>query len=421
MRILHTSDWHLGQHLMSKDRKKEHEKFLDWLIAYLKDNTVDVLIVAGDIFDTGTPPNYALKLYYNFLQKVSETPCRKIIIIGGNHDSVSNLNAPKELLKLFNIHVVGGIDTNGEGATNDDIIVVKNSEKIPIGIVCIVPFLRERDVRKSLPGESYEEKSLALLGGIKHHYHQIKERALAIRNNLPESQKNIPIISTGHLFTAGGKISDGIRDIYVGSLSHFHASFFPSEFRYIALGHLHKPQKVSGLEHIRYSGSPIPLSFSETGTSKEILSITFEENAPEAKPPEIVKIPIPEFQKLMCIKGDLDGISKEMGKLSMNNSRDTIWIEIQHDSDVWEPDIRNKIMGIAEGLPVEILAIKNVKNQTPGTLSQTVKRETLHELSPFEVFQKRLLSESVQIDSEDEAALIQAYNEIMNRINETET
>ncbi len=106
MRILHTSDWHLGQNLMFKERKNEHEKFLAWLIQFIKDNKIDVLIVAGDIFDTGTPPNYALKLYYNFLRQLPESGCLASVIIGGNHDSVSNLHTAEELLKFFNVHII---------------------------------------------------------------------------------------------------------------------------------------------------------------------------------------------------------------------------------------------------------------------------------------------------------------------------
>ncbi len=137
MRILHTSDWHLGHYLMSKDRRREHALFLNWLVDALKDNNIDALIVSGDIFESGTPPNYALEMYYNFLVQVSTTGCNQVVIVGGNHDSPSTLNAPKQLLKHLHVNVIGNISEN----ILNDIVVVRDKDGNPTCIICGVPFL----------------------------------------------------------------------------------------------------------------------------------------------------------------------------------------------------------------------------------------------------------------------------------------
>ncbi len=415
MRILHTSDWHLGQHLMANDRKLEHEKFLNWLIDYLSNNPIDVLIVAGDIFDSGTPPNYALRLYYDFLHRIRDTQCSQVLIIGGNHDSVSNLHAPRELLKLFNIQVIGGISGEINKHHEDEIVVVKDAADLPIGIICAVPFLRDRDIRRSMPGETYEEKSRALLEGVKRHYQEVKNRAIQLRDHLTGDTRKIPLIATGHLFASGGQISDGIRDIYVGSLSEIDASSFPDEFDYVALGHLHKPQKVGGCEHIRYSGSPIPLSFSEVGAKKQVFVVSFDVVGGAECYPQIEAVDVPEFQKLCCVRGNLEGIAEKLKNLTDSDNQGKIWIEVQVDSDTWLPEIRNTIMELAEDIPVDILAIKNMRNDAPRHLMQTERRETLQDLSLLDVFEKCLSTED-QMDEKDKQDLRQAFNTIVNAV-----
>ena len=109
MRILHTADWHLGKRLEQSERTDEHQAFLDWLILTLQTENIDVLIVAGDVFDTGSPSNTAFEQYYGFLRRVKDTSCREVIIIGGNHDSISTLNAPSTLIKYFNVNIIGGV------------------------------------------------------------------------------------------------------------------------------------------------------------------------------------------------------------------------------------------------------------------------------------------------------------------------
>src|SRR6478735_2806017 len=198
MKVLHTSDWHLGKRLLHHERTEEHQHFLDWLLQVIRLEKVDVLLVAGDVFDTGAPSNAALKQYYDFLRALHQTGCQHVIITGGNHDSIATLNAPKELLKFFNIHVIGGVPEN----VLDEIIPVKNAAGKVELVVCAVPFLRDKDIRLSIAGETAEEREQRIKDGICNHY---KELVPLIENY---KLAGIPVIATGHLFAAASSTSD---------------------------------------------------------------------------------------------------------------------------------------------------------------------------------------------------------------------
>ncbi len=393
---------------MYKDRKKEHEGFLDWLLELIIKEAADVLIVAGDIFDTISPPNYALKMYYSFLGHVSLKTSCTVIIIGGNHDSVSTLNAPKNVLEVLNVHVIGGISAD----ISDEIIIINNSSGKPSGIICPVPFLRDRDIRKSLPGENYQEKSRALIDGIKNHYDLVKDAAVQKRKELGDP--TIPIIATGHLFTAGGNFKDdeGIREIHVGSLGKFTASAFPDEFDYIALGHLHRPQKIEGNGHIRYSGAPIPLSFSEAGNKKQIVCVEFGQ---DSEKPEITTLAIPEFQKIRTVKGSLDQVVSKLKGMRQEDPDDSIWVEVSVIEEVWKPDIEITLNELADELALDILAIKNLESIKDRRLKKANPTDTLDHFTPEIVFQKRLEKETgIEEDLKEE--LTQAFNEIWHSV-----
>jgi exonuclease SbcD len=409
MKILHTSDWHLGQHLISKDRRREHDLFLDWLTGIIKDEQIDILLVAGDIFDSGTPPNYALERYYNFLTRVAtETECRQVVIIGGNHDSPATINAPRQVLKCLRIHVVGSI---GEKPA-ENVIVVRDEEGVARCIICCVPFLRDRDIRSSVPGESYDEKSKALLEGIKSYYRQMKDVALIKAQALSTDGSVIPVVATGHLFAAGGQATEGVRDIYVGSLGQVHASYFPEEFAYVALGHLHKPQKVADLDQIRYSGSPIPFSFSEAGDPKEVVIVKFDDQSARMTTASVV---VPVFQDLRCIRGNLDEILSALQSMESPQNSATIWVEIQLDSRQWSPDLINRINETVADRPIEVLAVKYLQGAHTRRLTRGRKMPTLEQLTPQEVFEKRIAEEE-KLEPAQANDLQQAFVEIINSV-----
>jgi len=380
IKVLHTADWHLGKRLEQCERTDEHQHFLDWLVETLSAQKVDVLIVAGDIFDTGNPSNTALKQYYNFLWQASETCCRNVVIIGGNHDSVATLDAPKELLRIFNVHVVGGVpDECGE-----QIITIKNKEEKIELVVCAVPFLRDKDVRRSVAGETTAEQEGRLKRGISDHYHQFKKHIGIYKQN------KIPVIATGHLYTSGGTSSDSENEIYVGNLGRISGDQFPAEFDYVALGHLHRPQVVNAMEHIRYSGSPIPLSFSEAGDCKVVVLLEFENE----KLLKIEQIMIPPCRKLYRIKGNLETVKAKLELIHDDKMKLPQWIEIQLETEAIVHNLQEQLNHLIrdkhfiEQLFIRQNAIRKAKNLD----EQTQEILSLNDLDPRSVFKKKIES-----------------------------
>ncbi|MFT5498364.1 MAG: exonuclease SbcD, partial [Kiritimatiellia bacterium] len=150
MRILHTADWHLGKLLMNRSRQAEHAAFLNWLLDTIRTEQVDALIVAGDIFDTGTPPNYALELFFDFCARLGDAGCQAVFT-GGNHDSPATLRAPSAMLRRLGITLIGDVPAD----LNDAVVQLKDRSGAPGALLCAIPFIRDGEARRSAPGESY--------------------------------------------------------------------------------------------------------------------------------------------------------------------------------------------------------------------------------------------------------------------------
>jgi len=393
MRILHTSDWHLGQFFINKSRLAEHQKFIKWLLEQVKEKNVDALIIAGDIFDTGSPPSYARELYNQFVIGMNQLGCQ-LIILAGNHDSVSTLNESKEILAQLNTRVIAAASEDLE----EQVIELNNKQGIPAAILCAIPYLRPRDVVKSQLDESAEKKQQALGQAISQHYQGVFELAKKRRSAL---KKSVPIIATGHLTAMGVKSSDSVRDIYIGNLEAFPASDFPAA-DYIALGHIHRPQIVAKSEHIRYCGSPIPLSFDELGSEKQVLLVDFENGELSAITPQS----IPLFQPMKVIKGDLESIEQQLQALEKlelgDNKKDTelpTWLSIEVETQDYLNDLQQRIQVFTESMNVEVLQLRRARKQQQIRIERDDK-EVLAELSPEDVFDRRLASESFISDSE---------------------
>ncbi len=373
MKILHTSDWHLGQSFMGKSREEEHQAFLTWLLELIEKEDISVLIVAGDIFDTGTPPNYALELYYNFLTKLSHSLCENIIITAGNHDSIATLKAPKQLLKALNIHII----TSGD-EDEDEIIPIYKQEKLE-AIVCAVPFLRDFVVRKSLGSQTVNDKESSLTRGIKEHYNSVYKEALEVAK-----ENNVPIIATGHLTTVGSKTSESEREIYIGGTLDISSDFLSKMFDYVALGHLHINQKV-GSEHIRYSGSPVPLSFSEASSQKKVNIITFKGEFPTVR-----EVNIPLYRSLLVFHGNTSEI---LDKLQDVKDKDS-WIEVHINDE--NPFYANQIIREkAQELGLILLAVKIDKSEQ-ALHKKDFNVMSLDELTPLDLFEKRMEKDELQ-------------------------
>ncbi|EIC84453.1 exonuclease subunit SbcD [Serratia sp. M24T3] len=380
MRLIHTSDWHLGQYFFTKSRAPEHQAFLDWLIGQVEQHQVDAVIVAGDIFDTGSPPSYARELYNRFVVNLQQTGCQ-LIVLAGNHDSVATLNESRELLSCLNTQVIA---TVGEDISRQ-VITLKNREGQPGAILCAIPFLRPRDLLASQAGQSGSEKQLALQEAIAGHYSALYQAACDHRQHLGVA---VPIIATGHLTTVGVTTSDSVRDIYIGTLDAFPAQAFPP-VDYVALGHIHKAQKIAKTEHIRYSGSPIPLSFDEASNEKSVYLLDYTADQLNS----IETLAIPRSQPMEIIKGTLAEIEKQLQCYEKNQETLPVWLDIEVATQDYLSDIQRRIQQLTDPLPVEVVLLRRSKEQRLSGLLQQEK-ETLKELSVSEVFERRLAQEN---------------------------
>ena len=499
--ILHTSDWHLGRRLYGRLRYDEFSAFLSWLQDTISAQQVDVLIVAGDIFDTMTPSNKAQALYYEFLGKVSKSCCQHVVIVAGTHDSPTFLDAPSNVLKFLNVHVVGTACED----LNDEVMVLDDADGTPHCIIAAVPYLRDRDVRSSSAGESAQSKDANVIAGICAHYDEVAKIANAKQAELLKSHKrHIPIIATGHLFAAGGTTTDddGVRELYVGSLGKVSADMFSESFDYVALGHLHVPQRVGGRETLRYSGSPIAMGFGEARQQKQILLVQFgtaandfedkvlvdpietsltpikqvtkkavvqtsefmddlfgfDESAASAesrkveaesstqidaiqhsdstfhimptlnaqllhhdkeRQMQVISMPIPKFQKLAQVSGDFETINQKVDKvIEALSDTESVWLEIIYTGDEVVSELRESIQAMVEGLPCEVLKIKNTCTYNK-VLNQQQISETLQDLNEQEVFERCLATHN--IPDEQRLTLREAYGQIVYDLHHIDT
>ncbi|HGN0025641.1 TPA: exonuclease subunit SbcD [Proteus mirabilis] len=400
MRIIHTSDWHLGQYFFTKTRAQEHQQFLDWLLEQIREQQVDAVIVAGDIFDTGSPPSYARELYNRFVVAIRDTQCQ-LIILGGNHDSVATLNESKSLLACLNTTVIANVHTETPQAP----IILYQKNHTPGALLCAIPYLRPRDMINSKSGQSGAEKQGALKEAIADYYQRQYQAALDLREQL---NVNIPIIATGHLTTIGASVSDSVREIYIGTLEAFNATLFPP-FDYIALGHIHRPQRVNKSGHIRYSGSPIPLSFDESAQQKSVCLIDFEQD----KLAEMTLLPIPEFQLLRTLSGSLQEIATQLETLAAqyNETDTTIWLDIEVSTQDYLSDIQTRIQALTQSPLFEVIVLRRARKQRQALMQND--KETLTELTVYDVFERRLAQHQFET-AEDKTRLITLFKQAVD-------
>lgn len=392
MKLLHTSDWHLGQNFMGKSRLEEHESFLAWLLETIKQDTINLLIVSGDIFDTGTPPNYALELYYNFLKALAEIETlHSTIIVAGNHDSVATLKAPKQLLEVLNVHVV----TSGDEDENEVISILEDNELK--AIVCAVPYLRDAVIRETIGGETIIQKEQMANRGIKAYYENTYHKALALKAN-----RDIPLIATGHLTTLGMSASESERKIYIGGTLDIGGEYLGKMFDYVALGHLHINQTV-GVNHVRYSGSPIPLSFSESNNRHRVNVVTLKEEV------TVEELTVPLYRKLLVLRGNQKEIEQKLEAVEDQNC----WIEVHLNDE--NPMFANQVIRTLAGeLGLTLLAVKIEKSEKELEAKE-MRAMSLDDLSVEEVFKKRLELEVLE-SPKFKAELLDNFKKILEKV-----
>lgn len=383
MHLLHTSDWHLGQNFMGKSRQAEHLALIDWLLARVDEHAIDAVLIAGDLFDTGTPPSYARELYNKLVLRLDAVQV-PLVLLGGNHDAVATLEESCDLFARLGTRVVARAL-----APEKHVHVLKDRSGEEACLLGALPFLRPRDLIGSQGGQSAADKEQALQNAIRTHYGAVYAALLAAQENREKTQgRRLPIVMTGHLTTVGAQMSDSVRDIYVGSLAAFSAQAFPPA-DYIALGHIHRPQRVA--PHIRYSGSPLALGFDESRQQKEMLMVELDADGLR----EITPLPVPYFQPLFSLRGRLDELAAAIGAAAAHGSSERpAWLEITVEGEDYLADLPSRLADLTAGWPLEILCIRRARSRQAQALAP-IRQERLDELTPAEVFARRLAAENL--------------------------
>ncbi|MBH8569777.1 exonuclease SbcCD subunit D C-terminal domain-containing protein [Microvirga sp. STS02] len=410
MRVLHTADWHLGQHFLTgQERTTEQQAFLDWLLLTVQAQAIEVLVIAGDIFDTQTPSYTAQELYYTFLVKMQATGCRDIVVVGGNHDSPTMLNASRRLLRQLRIHVVGGVPTDA----TEQILHLSAANGRPGLVVCAVPFLRDRDIRLAVAGETPDDRQLRIRQSIAGHYAALADHESVVR----QREHDVPVLATGHLYAAGGEAREGAeRDVHIGGLGLIGAEHFPAAFDYVALGHLHRPQVVGGRAHIRYSGSPVPLSFTEADDKQQVLLLEFS----GAGAPAITSLPVPVTRRLQRFHGTLEEVEADI--LAFDNSAFPLvaWADVLVRSDETPAEVQRRVQAVLQLQKAQVLAPRGVRHQrateAADLAESTIPLALLHELTVDEVFSRRVAS----LPPERAAALAATFGELRQLLAEAD-
>ncbi|PWB31498.1 exonuclease SbcCD subunit D [Pseudomonas sp. SDI] len=349
MRLFHTSDWHLGQTLHGQERDFEHACFLDWLLSQLNLRQPDALLIAGDIFDTVNPPVKAQERLYDFIVQAHEQqPKLTIVMIAGNHDSGSRIELPAALMRRLRTHAIGRVQWLDDGVLDSErlLIPLTNSKGKTCAWCLALPFLRPAEVTGAALGDDY-------LRGIA----QVHERLIAAaveRRNAGQA-----LIAVSHAHLAGGSVSeDSERSLIIGNAEALPASLFSKDIDYVALGHLHKPQRVNREERIRYSGSPIPLSFSEIDYKHQILEVEFDGANLASIEPRLVPRAV-HLQRLG--PAPLTEVLEQLAELPvvdlLEDPQRQPWLEVRVRLDEPQPDLRLQIEAALNGKAVRLVRI----------------------------------------------------------------
>ncbi|MHA7114778.1 exonuclease SbcCD subunit D C-terminal domain-containing protein [Pseudomonas promysalinigenes] len=349
MRLFHTSDWHLGQSLHGQERDFEHACFLDWLLGQLHLRQPDALLIAGDIFDTVNPPVKAQERLYDFIVQAHEQqPKLQIVMIAGNHDSGSRIELPAALMRRLRTHALGRVQWLDEGQLDADrlLIPLANSRGKVAAWCLALPFLRPAEVTGPQLGDDY-------LQGITQVHQQLIGAAQKKR------KKDQALIAISHAHMAGGAVSeDSERSLIIGNAEALPTKLFDKSISYVALGHLHKPQKVNREDRIRYSGSPIPLSFAEISYPHQVLEVEFQGS-------ELVSVEARLVPRAVALQrvgpAPLGELLEQLAELPVIDLLDDPnrqpWLEVRVRLDEPQPDLRQQIEGALHGKAVRLVRI----------------------------------------------------------------
>ena len=377
MRLLHTSDWHLGQTLHQFDRSHEHDRFLDWLVETLVAESVDALVIAGDVFDNSNPPASAQARFYHFLSEARRRlPGIDIVIAAGNHDSPGRLEAPAPLLALFGATVIGAV---ARGALDlARLVVPLHGRDGAVAAWCIaMPFLRTSDV-PTIDGAPNPYQA-----GITALYRAAFDFAAAKR------QPGQAIVALGHCHLTGGQVSeDSERSIVIGGAEALSASTFDAAIAYVALGHLHFAQTVGRDETRRYSGSPLPMSFAEIDYPHQVVLVDLDGESVG----EIRALRVPRAVDLLRIPAQPAPIAEvlaALGALALPERDPSAWpyLQVRVLLTQPEPGLRALIEAAIEGQPLRLARIEtSYKGQAASVAPPAISIDDLNALTPADFF-----------------------------------
>lgn len=392
MKILHTADWHIGQLFHEYDRSYEHGQFLNWLVETLTENTVDVLLISGDVYDISNPSANSVRLFYTFLNQATfRNPALQIIITAGNHDSPSRLESPKPLLESSNIHIIGLVqkDENGLIDYGKLLVPLKNKEGNTAAWCLAVPFLRMGDYPS--PSDNKKEKPYKYSDGVAALYREAYQHALTVK------PPDLPIIALGHLHAQHAEITDldNTERQIMGGVECISTAAFHKDIRYVALGHIHKAQKLGGKNNIRYAGSPLPLSFSEINYKHQV--VLFELGTDDITALEVIEVPVSvSLQRLPKNHGPLNEVLPLLEALPEagedTDSGVAPYLEVRVLLESPQPALRHKIEMALQGKSVRLAKI-DVKYPSGGNSgvdadNESTTEEQLKALQPETVFNK---------------------------------
>jgi DNA repair protein SbcD/Mre11 len=396
MRLLHTSDWHLGQSLHNFDRHYEHQRFLDWLLDTIVSEQADALLVAGDIFDNANPSAASQRQLYTFLQQArARAPQLDIVVIAGNHDSPGRLEAPGPLLEVHGTTVIGypHRDADGNIAMERMLVPLTGKDGAVGAWVLAVPFLRHGDVPRLPPAEPAAATEGAddatpqpdpYLSGIAELYRQALELASS------RAADGQAIVAMGHCHMVNGTMSaDSERRIVIGGTEMLPTGIFPPPIAYAALGHLHLAQQVGPHTHIRYCGSPIPLSFSETSYAHQVLRIDLN----GAQVGEITALPIPRAVQLLRVPekpATLEEVKAALAALDLPDVplEQQPLLEVRIKLTAPEPGLRAAIEEALQGKPIRLAKIETSSAARTSFEEAALSLDQLATLQPDDIFKR---------------------------------
>lgn len=386
MRILHTSDWHIGHRLYERSRIEEHRQFLDWLLKTLQENAVDVLLVAGDIFDTALPSSEATDLYYQFLFRLYRETHAHAVITAGNHDSPRHLAAPREFLRMGRIHVVGLASDPAE-------CVFTLPSKDPSVAIAAVPYLSENEL-SHISFEAEPERA-----------ERYRERLKVLyRQCIEYMPPGLPKVLMGHLFVHGGQVGDSERNIQIGGATAMQISDFPDNVTYVALGHLHRPHAISGAGYpVQYAGSPLPLRFNEAKYVKKVYLL----DMPASGDAQVEEIEIPVFKKLHTVTGSID----EVRSAAMSPEWNGTYIQVQLKLEQPAVGISDEIRGMFHQYGGEVLSVE-VELPAQSDRPEIPMEDMQQPSEIFEQFYKKNFNES------PDELMMETFNELLQLVEE---